>query len=96
MNTYFKVKLENELRGAAVEYLRVCSYFNGDYAMTKKGKYADRLEYTKPKENARLRLRELLDLNFPEFIGRFGSVDTDRFRHSTIYYIQVMRKTPEE
>ena len=90
MNTTFRVVLEHHCADAAHEYLRLGKYVNGDHAMTERGKAKHKEEYTPVYNEARERLLELLDLNYPEFSGRFMRVSS--YANGTFTFISVRRK----
>lgn len=94
MNTFFKVILEGPTEEAAIKYLYHDGFIRGDHSMTERGKQKDKEEHTPLKEAARLRLRELLDINYPEFVGRFRHVYYHVNKDNV--YVAVNRAIPEQ
>jgi hypothetical protein len=56
------------------KYLNAIAHRDGEFSATRKGKEKDKEEWSPVVEQHKERLVELLELNFPEFSGRFESV----------------------
>ena len=93
MNPTFSVRLEGSVSHAAQNYLDAILYRDGYACFTKRGKAKQREEYIPVVEEKRVKLVELLELNYPEVIGRFGSVfGKSHHRETDEFYLQIERK----